>query len=129
MPVYPDDNHVMLRRDASCSVYLGRKTAQSLPAARVRANTKRDGHIFTSGGDQHWSTFACMQEVHHLKIKQMPSAILMDCYFMAEQYIKKIIIPDLEGAAQRKGLKYMEALLIIDCWSVHNVGEKNSVFG
>jgi hypothetical protein len=39
------------------------KTAQSLPAARVRAEAEREGHIFTSGGDRHWSTFACMQEV------------------------------------------------------------------
>jgi hypothetical protein len=46
------------------SIWAG-KTAQSLPAARVRAEAEREGHIFTTGGDRHWSTFACMKEVSY----------------------------------------------------------------
>jgi hypothetical protein len=39
------------------------KTANSLPNPHARAKAEADGHIFTSGGDKHWSTFECMQEV------------------------------------------------------------------
>jgi hypothetical protein len=40
-----------------------RKTAALLPTACVCALAEAEGHIFTSGGDRHWSTFACMKEV------------------------------------------------------------------
>lgn len=39
------------------------KTAASLPTAQARRVAESEGHIFTSGGERHWSTFLCMQEV------------------------------------------------------------------
>jgi hypothetical protein len=39
------------------------KMAASLPTARARASAEADGHIFMSGGEKHWSTFACTKEV------------------------------------------------------------------
>jgi hypothetical protein len=50
------------------SIWTG-KTAASLPTAHARAAAEREGHIFTSGGDRHWSTFACMKEVSYHNIK------------------------------------------------------------
>lgn len=39
------------------------KTAQSLPAAHLRQPLEKRGHIWSCGGDKHWSNFKCMVEV------------------------------------------------------------------
>lgn len=97
------------------------KTAASLPTARARESAEADGHIFTSGGEKHWSTFACMKEVRFTFFQIWLLANV------AIKYITKIVVPYLEGVREKKRLNKMVGLLIIDCWSVHR-GEEFRVW-
>lgn len=44
------------------SIWSG-KTSASLPAANLRVEAEKDGNIWSSGGDNHWSNLSCMKEV------------------------------------------------------------------
>ncbi|KAI0352862.1 hypothetical protein OH77DRAFT_1459300 [Trametes cingulata] len=80
------------------------KTPASLPASKLRAPLEKDGHIWSLGGEKHWSNFPCMVE-----------------------WVKKIVVPYLEQLRVEKGLERLHSLLVIDCWSVHR-GEEFRVW-
>ena len=41
------------------------KTVQSLPAAHLREPLEKDGHVWSCGGEKHWSNFQCMVDVRN----------------------------------------------------------------
>lgn len=51
------------KTNAKMCIWAG-KTVSSLPTVKVHEPAEKDGHIFTSGSDKHWSTFECMKEAY-----------------------------------------------------------------
>ncbi|TEB20213.1 hypothetical protein FA13DRAFT_1645195 [Coprinellus micaceus] len=76
------------------------KTSVSLPTVTARKDVEKEGHIFTPGGANHWST-----------LNPLP------------QWLDNIVIPHLKEVVHERGLKSPVGLVVIDCWQVHRSKE------
>lgn len=100
------------------AIFKGRTTA-SLPSESARRDCEALGFNFMYGGDKHWSSFKCMQEVSRCCIYA-----LLKSSHRCMQWVNQVLVPHIDTHCRNEGLgQHQKSILLIDCWSVHRGDE------